>query len=93
MINYEYLQYWVKTIEDIDLHEKLLIENLFDYLRTREVEHLEYIINNANEIQRLDLLKKNIIEKYFMKNNTTPSKETKITKTKIDKKVQKYGKN
>ena len=51
MINYEYLKYWVKTIENIDLLEKLLIENLFDYLRTREVEHLEYIINNANEIQ------------------------------------------
>ena len=65
MINYEYLQYWVKTIEDIDLHEKLLIENLFDYLRTREVEHLEYIINNANEIQRLDLLKRKYYRKTF----------------------------
>ena len=65
MINYEYLQYWVKTIEDIDLHEKLLIENLFDYLRTREVEHLEYIINNANEIQRLDLLKREYYRKTF----------------------------
>ena len=65
MINYEYLQYWVKTIEDIDLHEKLLIENLFDYLRTREVEHLEYITNNANEIQRLDLLKREYYTKTF----------------------------
>ena len=65
MINYEYLQYWVKTIEDIDLHEKLLIENLFDYLRTREVEHLEYITNNVNEIQRLDLLKREYYRKTF----------------------------
>ena len=65
MINYEYLQYWVKTIEDIDLHEKLLIENLFDYLRTREVEYLEYIINNANEIQRLDLLRRVYYRKTF----------------------------
>ena len=65
MINYEYLQYWVKTIEDIYLHEKLLIENLFDYLRTREVEHLEYIINNANEIQQLDLLNSEYYRKIF----------------------------
>ena len=65
MISYEYLQYWVKTIEDIDLHEKLLIENLFDYLRTREVEHLEYITNNVNEIQRLDLLKREYYRKTF----------------------------
>ena len=65
MINYEYLQYWVKTIEEINLHEKLLIENRFDYLRTREVEHLEYIINNANEIQRLDLLKREYYRKTF----------------------------
>ena len=65
MINYEYLQYWVKTIEDIDLHEKLLIENLFDYLRTREVKHLEYITNNVNEIQRLDLLKREYYRKTF----------------------------
>ena len=65
MINYKYLQYWVKTIENIDLLEKLLIENLFDYLRTRDNEHLEYIINNANEIQRLDLLKREYYRKTF----------------------------
>ena len=31
----------------------------------RESEYLEYITNNANEIQRLDLLKKEYYEKIF----------------------------
>ena len=65
MINYMYLQYWKETKENIDLEEKLLVENLYMYLRTRESEYLEYITNNANEIQRLDLLKKEYYEKIF----------------------------
>ena len=65
MINYEYLQYWVQTKESIDRHEKLLIENLFGYLMTREDEYLEYIITNVNEIQRLGLLKREYYRKTF----------------------------
>ena len=65
MIDYLYLQYWKETKEDIELLEKLLIENLYDYLRTRESEHLEYIVNKANEMQRLELLKKEYYEKIF----------------------------
>ena len=93
MIDYLYLQYWKETKEDIELLEKLLIEKLYDYLRTRESEHLEYIVNNANEIQRLELLKKNITKKYFihknMKNNLTSNKITTQTKNKIERKVRK----
>lgn len=33
-----YLQYWKETKENIDKLEKLLIENLYMYLRTRENE-------------------------------------------------------
>lgn len=60
-----YLQYWKETKENIDKLEKLLIENLYMYLRTRENEQLEYIANNANEIQQLDLLKKEYYKKIF----------------------------
>ena len=65
MINYLYLQFWRETKEEIELVEKLFIENLYKYLRTRENKYLEYIANNANEIQRLDLLKKEYYQKIF----------------------------
>ena len=60
-----YLQYWKETKKNIELLEKLLIENLYDYFTTREIEHLEYITENVKEIQRLEPLKEEYYKKIF----------------------------
>ena len=52
-MNYEYLQYWIKSMEDIKLLEQLIEENLSMYQRTEDMLYLEYIINNIKEIFRL----------------------------------------
>ena len=52
-MNYEYLQYWIESMEDIKLLEQLMEENLYIYQRTQDMLYLEYIINNIKEIFRL----------------------------------------
>ena len=57
-MNYEYLQYWIKSMEDIKLLQQLIEENLYMYQRTQDMLYLEYIINNIKEIFRLKQLSK-----------------------------------
>ena len=72
-MNYEYLQYWTESMEDIKLLEQLMEENLYMYLRTQDMLYLEYIINNIKEISRLRHLAKEYYNKIF-KINYSPTK-------------------
>ena len=53
MIDYEYLKYWRQDMEEIRLTEILMKENLLDYLKTRDMEHIKYLKNNIEELIRL----------------------------------------
>ena len=64
-MNYEYLQYWIETMEDIKLLEQLMAENLYMYQRTQDMLYLEYIINNIKEIFRLKQLSEEYYNKYY----------------------------
>ena len=64
-MNYEYLQYWIETMEDIKLLEQLMAENLYMYQRTQDMLYLEYIINNIKEIFRLKKLSEEYYNKYY----------------------------
>ena len=64
-MNYEYLQYWTESIENIKLIEQLMKNNLYMYLRTQDILYLEYIINNIKEISRLRHLAKEYYHKIF----------------------------
>ena len=64
-MNYEYLQYWIKAMEDIKLLEQLMAENLYMYQRTQDMLYLEYIINNIKEIFRLKQLSEEYYNKYY----------------------------
>ena len=64
-MNYEYLQYWTESMEDIKLLEQLMEENLYMYLRTQDMLYLEYIINNIKEIFRLKQLSEEYYNKYY----------------------------
>ena len=68
-MNYEYLQYWIKSMEDIKLLERLMEENLYMYQRTQDMLYLEYIINDIKEISRLTPLKKEYYNKIFKINS------------------------
>jgi len=64
-MNYEYLQYWIESMENIKLLEKLIEENLYMYQRTQDMLYLEYIINNIKEIFRLKQLSEEYYNKYY----------------------------
>jgi len=64
-MNYEYLQYWIESMEDIKLLEQLMAENLYMYQRTQDMLYLEYIINNIKEIFRLKQLSEEYYNKYY----------------------------
>ena len=65
MINYEYLQYWQTTIENITLLGDLIKENIEIYQRTQNIQYIEYILENIKEIIRLIPLKKEYYDKAF----------------------------
>jgi len=65
MINYEYLQYWQATIENITLLGDLIKENIEIYQRTQDIQYIEYILENIKEIIRLIPLKKEYYDKAF----------------------------
>ena len=52
-MNYEYLEYWIKDMEQIRLIEILMKKNLLDYIKTRNMEHIVYLKNNIEELIRL----------------------------------------
>ena len=65
IINYESLHYWLQTMENIILLEKLLKTNIETYQRTQDIQYLEYIANNATEIMRLIPLKEQYYRETF----------------------------
>ena len=65
MINYEYLKYWLQTMESINNLEKLLKTNVETYQRTQDIQYLEYITNNAAELTRLIPLKEQYYNEAF----------------------------
>ena len=58
MINYEYLDYWRRDMEQIRLIEILMKKNLLDYIKTRNMEHIVYLKNNIEELIRLKQITK-----------------------------------
>ena len=58
MINYEYLEYWRKDMEQIRLIEILMKKNLLGYIKTRNMEHIVYFKNNIEELIRLKQITK-----------------------------------
>ncbi len=69
MVNYEYLKYWLQTMEYLDLQNKILLENIITYLRTQDMEYLEYISENTKEIRNLMIRKQEYYEKIFSPEN------------------------
>ena len=46
-MNYDYLEYWVETMENIRLLRQLIQENLYMYKRTQDMLYIEYMIYNT----------------------------------------------
>lgn len=71
MINYEHLHYWLDTMENIILLQKLLTDNKIGYNQTHNIRYLEYIIECAKELLRLEIEKEKHYQNIF---NNTPEK-------------------
>ena len=65
MINYEYLKYWRQEMEEIRLTEILMKENLIEYIRTKDIEYLEYLQNNIEDLEKLREKAKEYYSKTF----------------------------
>ena len=64
-MNYDYLEYWIKTMETKRLLEQLIQENLNMYKWTQDILYMEHIITNLEEIIRLKQLSEEIYDKIY----------------------------
>ena len=65
MINYVYLEYWKMDMKNIQLIEKLMKTNLEEYMRTKDINYIEYLNENIEELIRLKQTTKENYKKTF----------------------------
>ena len=84
MIDYEYLKYWRRDMEEIRLTEILMKENLIEYFRTKDIEYLEYLQNNIQELQNFREKTKEYYSKAFNQISSNHLEDMNINKIKIN---------